>query len=129
MSYSVDIELASLACRTKSAAFQAAALLSADPWARSRLKVSPFCEATPERDDSWRLAIDDYDACYWNESEYRRLWLTLAPFMADNAFIEFRHEEGSRFRIRWEAGRVFEDLPKQVVWATDVEITPALLKD
>ena len=129
MSCSVDIELDSLVCRTKSAAFQAAALLSADPWARTRLKVSPFFETSPERDDSWRLAIDDYDARYWNETEYRRLWLALAPFMADSAFIEFRHEEGSRFRVRWEAGRVFEGLARQVIWATDFEITPALLKD
>ena len=129
MSYSVDIELDHLPCKSKAAAFEAAALMKADPWARRHLEVSPSCDASPERDDSWHLAIDAYDACYWNTTAYRKLWLALVPYMANNAFLEFRHEDASRFRVRWEAGHVFEELPKQVIWALAQEITPELLED
>lgn len=129
MSYSVDIELDHLTCRTKAMAFQAAALLLADSWASGHLEVSPSCGASPERDDAWHLAIDNYDACYWSASEYGRVWLALAPFMADGAFIEFRSEDASRFRVRWEGGRVFEDYPTKVIWGDAVEITPELLSE
>ena len=129
MSYSVDIELDSLPCKSRAAAYEAAALLRTDSWARSRMKISPACSSSPERDDSWHLVLDDYDPCYWNEAEFNRLWLALVPFMADNAFLEFRHEDASRFRIRWEAGHVFEERPKQVVWAFEREITPEPLKE
>ena len=49
--------------------------------------------------------------------------------MADDAELEFREEGGGRFRVRWSQGRVFEEFPKQVIWALECEITPQLLKE
>jgi len=92
------------------------------------LKASVVCRSFPERDDAWQLVVDDYDGCNWNEPSARSAWLTLASFMADNASLEMRHEEGDRYRIRWEGGRVFEEFPEQVIWKMECEITEELLK-
>ena len=128
MSYTVDLELDRLRCRSRAAAQQAAAVINTDPWMRHHLKVLVVPRSTPERDDALDLVIETYDGCYWNETSARKIWLAIAPFMADESTLEFRHEGGDRFRIRWEAGRVYEEFPKEVIWALEREITPALLE-
>ena len=127
MSYSVDLELDLLICKSEADARRAAAALNADPWMRNHMQADATRLPTPEDLDRWRLAICDFDGCGWNETAARTAWLALAPFMADNAFVEFRHEEASRFRVRWEAGRVFEELPEAGHLGHELEITPALL--
>ncbi len=129
MSYTVDLEVDYLDCKTRTEAHQAAAIINADPWLHRHLRVSPTCRSFPERDDSWCLVVDEYDGCYWSEPSARRIWLAIAPFMANNATLEFRHEDGARFRIRWEDGRVFEEYPKEIIWGLECEITPALLEE
>ena len=37
--------------------------------------------------------------------------------------IEFQGEEGGRWRIRWQDGRVYEELVAEVVWHVNEEIT------
>ena len=128
MSYTVDLELDRLLCRTRAEADQAAALINSDTWMRRHLEVSVVSHSAPERDDVWDLVIESFDGCYWNEPATRRVWLAIAPFMADDSILEFRHEEGGRYRIRWEAGRVYEEFPKEIIWALEREITPALLE-
>ncbi len=123
MSYTVDLEQDDLRCRNEYAAVQASALINADPWMRRHLEVQPVRHSFPDRADSWALVVETFDGCSWNEPSARGIWLALAPFMADDATIEFRHEEGGRSRIRWHAGRVFVDSPKQVIWAMACELT------
>ena len=128
LSYTVDLELDQLRCRSKAAAHQAAAVINTDTWMRHHIEVSVVSRSFPGGDAAWELVIETYDGCYWNEPSARRVWLAIAPFMADHSTLEFRHEEGHRFRIRWEAGRVYEEFPKEVIWALECEITPALLE-
>ena len=71
----------------------------------------------------WFLGIDEFQGDHWQDSEARGVWLAIAPHMADGATIEFQGEGRERWRIRWEAGRVFEEYITQVVWAVNEEIT------
>ena len=129
MSYTVDLEVDYLDCRTREAATKAAAVINGDPWMRLHLRASPTSRSFPERDNAWALAIDEFDGCSWDEPSARRVWLAIAPYMANTATLEFRHEEDGRFRIRWEDGRVFEEFPEKVIWALECEITQELLDE
>jgi hypothetical protein len=128
MSYTVDLERDDLHCRSHAAAEEATALIKADTWMPRHLRVSPVCRSFPERDDAWHLSVDEFNGCDWNEPSARSVWLKLAGFMADNASLEMRHEEGDRYRVRWEGGRVFEEFPTEVIWKLECEITEGLLK-
>ena len=129
MSYTVDLERDFLHARSEAAARQAAEIRRADTWMRAHIEVSVSAHGNPVTDDRWFLVIETYDGCSWHEPSARRMWLTIAPYMADDSFLEFREEGGHRFRIRWEAGRVYEEFPKQVIWALECEITPQLLSE
>jgi hypothetical protein len=61
--------------------------------------------------------------------EFRRLWLALAPHLADEATIELQGEDLTRWRIRWSGGRVFEEFPKEIIWDLEREITLESLKE
>lgn len=128
MSYTVDLELEHLHADSEAAARQAVAIMSGDPWMRAHIEASVSPREDGLTGKRWFVTFDSYDGCYWNEPSARRVWLAIAPFMADHSTLEFRHEEGHRFRIRWEAGRVYEEFPKEVIWALECEITPALLE-
>lgn len=53
----------------------------------------------------------------------RRVWLAIAPHMADGATIEFQGEGRERWRIRWQEGRVFEEYVTEIIWTVNEEVT------
>lgn len=123
MSYTVDLEADDLSCKSHSAAQQAAELINTDEWMRDHLQVSANCRSSPPKDDHWYLVIEHHDPCSWKEPLARRVWLRIAPLMADGATAEFRHEDGERFRIRWAEGRAYEEYPTDITWGISCELT------
>jgi hypothetical protein len=124
MGYTVDLQGSDLRCRSEADARAAAEVVErhSDHCPR-HFEVAPWSLANPARDDAWALSIEYFEGDHWDDPEARKLWLALAPQLADGATIEFQGEDFSRWRIRWEAGRVFEEYPKKVIWAVSCEIT------
>ena len=129
MSYFVELELDDVACFTQADAIAACATIAGDVWAAKRFRVASRSLSFPERDDAWGIEVNCFDGGNWHEPSARRAWLALAPFVRDGSTLHFRHEDGARYRIRWEAGRVFEDFPKHIEWAVECEITSHLLDE
>src|SRR5512147_133160 len=84
MSYSVDLELDQLKCRSESACRAAAAAINTDHWMRHHVEASASGEVG--RYD-WHLTIEFFDGCYWHEPSARKVWLAIAPFMRDDSFL------------------------------------------
>lgn len=124
MGYTVEVEDVDLRCRSRSAAESAAELVNADPWASPyHLQLSPLCHTHPPNDADWSLEVAHFHGDHWNDEEARRLWVALAPYLADGATLEFQGEGFERWRIRWAAGRVYEEYVTDVVWAVASELT------
>lgn len=129
MGYTVDLQGADMRCRSEADARAAAEVVQrhADHCPR-HFALAPWSLSNPVRDDAWALSIEYFEGDHWDDDEAKPLWLALAPHLADGATIEFQGEDSSRWRIRWEAGRVFEEYPKEVSWAVSHEITAESLK-
>lgn len=124
MGYTVVLEADDLRCRSEQDARQAAEAIAADEWIHPyHLQVSPVCRSNPPDDASWALEVDHFQGDHWHEPLARKVWLAIAPHMADGATIEFQGEEGDRWRVRWQGGRCFEDLVREVVWVESEEVT------
>ncbi len=124
MGYTVDLQGSDLRCRSEADAQSATEVVRrhADRCPR-HLEVAPWSLSNPPRDDAWGLSIEYFGGDAWDDSEARQLWLALAPHLADGATIEFQGEDFSRWRIRWEGGRVYEEYPMKVIWSLSIEIT------
>lgn len=129
MGYTVDLEFSSLHAHNEAAARRAVAIMTGDLWVRSHIRASVSARTSPFSDEGWFIVFDNYDGCYWHEPSARAIWLAIAPCLRDNSVLEFREEGGRRYRIRWEAGRVYEEVPSTVIWEVDFEITAALLAE
>ena len=129
MSYSVDLEGDCLQCKTEEAAHHAAVLINADTWMHHHLKVVPVERSVPQEGRVWFLEINEFDGCGWNIDASDAVWLAIAPHMADGANLEFRGEAADRWRIRWQAARVFTDNVKEVIWTVNEEITAPAQKE
>ena len=116
MSYSVDIEADNLICRSEHAAREAAAIINGDAWMRRHLRVSVAGPASSSPVQAWRLVIEEFDGCSWNEEASDRVWVAMSECMADGALMEFRHEEGIRYRIRWSQSLAYLDLVSSIGW-------------
>ena len=103
--------------------------MAADPWMRAHIRAFVSARDNAPTSDAWFVVFDSYDGCYWHEPSARAIWLAIAPCLRDNSVLEFREEGGRRYRIRWEAGRVYEEVPSTVIWEVDFEITAALLAE
>ena len=125
MGYTVDYHEAFLDCRTEASCRVAVRIVEACraicPY---HLQVSAWAVSNPPRDDAWRLSIDHLAGDHWDETEARKLWVALAPHMANDASIEFQGEDGERWRIRWSAGRAYEEHVAEIRWAVTQELTP-----
>ena len=130
MGYTIELEDDDLRCKTEGDARKAAALIEADEWIHPyHLVVAPRCTSSPPRDDAWMLSVEGFQGDHWRETPARTVWLAIAQHMADDASIEFRGEEGDHWRIRWSGGRVYEEYPKEVIWALEREVTHESLKE
>lgn len=130
MGYTVDLQDTSLRCKSESDARHAAAIIEAhEEMCPYHLQVEPWQTSNPPRDDSWMLSVEHFQGDHWHDDEARKLWLALCPHMADEATIEFQGEDGSRWRIRWSQGRVFEEFPQETIWALEREVTLEGLKE
>ena len=125
MGYTIELEYEDLRCKTYEDAQKAAAIIAADPWmhpyhvqVRAVTRLHPGPGLTP------CLEVEHFQGDHWYDDNARKVWLGLAPHMADGATIEFQNEDGVRWRIRWEAGRVFEEFIAGVVWSDAQELTP-----
>lgn len=102
MGYTVDLESWDLQCRSRRDAERAAEVVRQHsaicPY---HLEVSVGCRAHPSRDDAWELTIEHFAGDHWHDDEAIALWLALAPHLTPDSTIEFRGEEGDRWRIRW----------------------------
>lgn len=122
MSYSVDIEADNLICRSERAAHEAAAIINGDAWMRRHLRVSVAGLASSASPDEWRLVIEEFDGCSWNEEASDRVWVAVRECMADESAIEFRHEEGIRYRIRWASPGVFTAPVRATIWGHEAQL-------
>lgn len=124
MGYTVDLQGADLRCRSEADARAVTDVVwrHADHCPR-HFEVAPWSLSNPPRDDAWGLSIEYFGGEAWDDDGAKQLWLALAPHLADGATLEFQGEDFSRWRIRWEGGRVFEEHPKEVVWTLSHEIT------
>jgi hypothetical protein len=130
MGVTVELEADDLRCRSESDAITAAKLIAADEWIHPyHLQVSPTQASSGEHKDHWFLEIDHFQGDPWHDDDARRVWLAIAPHMADGATVEFLGEGFERWRIRWQAGRVFEEYVTEVVWAVNEEISAASLRE
>lgn len=126
MGYTVDLHGSDLRCRSESDARAAAEIVRGQPDRCPRhFDVAPWSLSNPARDDAWALSMEDFGGEAWDDEQAKLLWLAIAPHMADGATIEFQGEDFSRWRIRWDAGRVFEEYPREVIWAVACEVTTA----
>lgn len=123
MSYSVDLEVEDLRCKSQVDALRAAAIIGADAWMRTHIVVSPVWTDVPEIGRVWHLSIESYDCCSWNEDAARRVWVAIAPHMADGSKLEFRTEDSERFRVLWLGGRALLEVPKTIIWELGLDLT------
>ena len=120
----VELQAAYLDCKTEHNAHEAESLSRRhSDLVPARLALRAQAMSSPPRDDSWRLEVDHFDGFQWDEMAARRLWLEIAPHMADEATIEFQDENMDRWRIRWSGGCVYEEFPKEIIWGLEREIT------
>jgi len=125
MGYTVELHDSYLWCRSEADAEAAAEVIDRHTeMCPYHLEVSSHCMSNPPRDDAWVLEVDHFAGDHWNDEKAVKLWLALAPHLADGATIEFRGEEGERWRIRWKEGRVIEEYVKDVIWAVVRELQP-----
>jgi len=124
MGVSVELIYHDLRCQSLDAARRAAAIIAADKRIHPyHLQVAVANLLHPGPGICPCLEVVHFQGDHWRESDARQLWLAIAPFMADGACLEFTGEASERWRIRWSAGRVFEDLVHDVIWAERREIT------
>lgn len=124
MGVTVELEADDLWCRSAEDTARTAEIISHDDWIHPyHLQVIPTECSSGDRKGDWFLEIDHFQGDHWHDSDARKVWLAIAPFMADGATIEFQGEGRERWRIRWEAGRVFEEYVTDVIWAVGQEIT------
>lgn len=127
MGYTVELENHYLLCSSQVAAERAATIIRADDWIHPyHLVVLPICRSNPVDDANWVLEVDHFQGDHWCNEDAHAVWLAIAPYMADDATIEFQGEDFDRWRIRWEGGRTFEEYVKEVIWAVSQELTPPL---
>ena len=120
----VELQTAYLDCKTELDAHEAETVSRRHSnLVPARLSLRARVMSSPPRDDAWRLDVDHFDGFQWDEMVARRLWLEIAPHMADEATIEFQDEQMDRWRIRWSGGRVYEEFPKEIIWGLEREIT------
>jgi hypothetical protein len=125
MGYTVDLQGVHLACRTEDDAKKAAAVVKAHgEMCPYHLEVHPRCMSNPPHDASWVLDVDYFAGDCWRDENAQKLWMALTPHMKDGAYIEFQGEDCTRWRIRWEGGKTFEEYPKRVIWALERELAP-----
>lgn len=124
MGVTVELEADDLRCRTEADAIAAASLIAADAWIHPyHLQVSPTQRSSCDHQNEWSLEVDHFQGDHWHDDEARKVWLSIAPHMADGATIEFLGEGFEHWRIRWQDGRAFEEYVAEVVWAVNEEIT------
>jgi hypothetical protein len=114
MGYTVELEASDLRCKSQEDAEAAAKVINDDESMNYHLQVEAV--GPPDCAPSWYLAIIEYQSDHWNDEDAKRLWLRLAPHMADEATIELRGECDERWRVRWSGGLVFEDYVSKVEW-------------
>jgi hypothetical protein len=114
MGVSVDLEACDLRCKSQSDAGAAVKIINDDESMGYHLQVEA-CGPT-EAHPGWDLAILQWQSDHWNDENAKRLWLKLAPHMADEATLELRCEGDERWRVRWSGGFVFEDYVSKVEW-------------
>lgn len=125
MGHTVDLMGADLRCRAKADAFNASRIFERDgAMCPHHFVVYPRSMSNPERDDSWIVEVDYFAGDHWDDESAQQLWLAIAPHMADGATIEFREEDGTRWRVRWSGGEAFEEYPKETIWALERKLTP-----
>ena len=127
MGYTVNLECSRLRCHTRADAEAATEKVTHHvEMCPYHLMVSPRCMSSPPRDDAWGLDIDHFAGDQWNDDEAIQLWLDIAPHLADGSTIEFQGEDGWRWRIQWEAGRVVEETVHEVIWVENRQLQPPL---
>jgi hypothetical protein len=125
MGYTIELEYEDLRCRSHDAAKQAAAIITADSWMHPyHLIVRVITRLHPGPGLTPCLEVENFQGDHWHDENADKVWLAIAPCMADGASIEFQGEGGERWRIRWEAGRAFKESVTEVVWSDGQEITP-----
>lgn len=149
MGYTIELESDDLSCKSEADAEAAAKLIVDDEWIHPyHLQVSPVCRSNPPDDINWSLDVDHFQGDHWHEDQARRVWLAIAPHMADGATIEFQGEGRERWRVRWQwddcevcrndearrtcdrchglggFARVFEEYITDIIWAVTEQITP-----
>ena len=124
MGYTIEMESDDLRCRSPEDAQKAAANISADEWIHPyHLQVEAATLLHPGPGITPCLEVTHFQGDHWHDDKARRVWLAIAPHMADGASIEFQGEGLERWRIRWQEGRVYEDYVTDVIWAVNEEIT------
>jgi hypothetical protein len=121
--YTVDLEGRDLWCKSRQDAEAAQVLIEADEEMSYHLQVCAMEASVEQFKGTWFLCVEHFQGDHWNDPDARQLWLKLAPHMGDGAVIEFQGEEGDRWRIRWQDGRVFEEFVTEVIWHVNEEIT------
>ena len=125
MGYTIELQYEDLRCRSFPDAEKAVAIITANHWIHPyNLAVSAATRLHPGPGLTPCLVIDHFQGDHWNDEEARKVWVAIAPFMADGATIEFQGEAGERWRIRLSEGRVFEDYVTEVIWSVGQELTP-----
>ena len=124
MGYTVDLEGDDLWCKSQQDAEAAQKLVEADEWIHPyHLEVCAMEAQSEEFKGRWYLCVEHFQGDHWRDWEARQVWLAIAPHMGDGATIELQGEDGSRWRIHWQEGRVFEEYVGEVVWVVNEEIT------
>lgn len=124
MGLTIEMEYEDLRCKSWDDAQKAAQIIAADEWIHPyHLQVQPFTRLHPGPRTTPCLEVTHFQGDHWHDDQARRVWLALAPHMADGATIEFQGEGRERWRIRWQDGRVFEEYVAEVVWSVNEAIT------
>jgi hypothetical protein len=124
MGYGIDLQCDNLWCKSEADAKAAAKLIAEDEWIHPyHLHVVPMECSGGDMQGRWFLEIEEFQGDHWHDDDAQRVWLAIAPHMADGATIEFQGEGCERWRIRWHDGRVFEEYVTDVIWAVNKEIT------
>jgi hypothetical protein len=125
MGYTVFLQYEDLRCRSLQDARAAAAIVAANHEMCSyHLDVRPATRLETDPNPAPCLELTHFQGDHWHDDEAQRLWLALAPHMADGASLELEGEEGERWRIRWQEGRIYEEYMKEVIWAVERELQP-----
>jgi hypothetical protein len=124
MGYTVDLDADDLRCKSEADAVRAAEVVNSNEWMTPyHFQVSARQFLSGDHQGRWFLEIENFQSDHWHDDEAKKVWLAIAPFMADGATIEVLGEGLERWRIRWQEGRVFEDYVAEVIWAENIEIT------